>query len=99
MLPLKYQMVTKTYLKPTYLPTYLPTYVTVVTVVTVVSLVTVVTVVKMKKKILMKKMVIKKYIYICNEKTHCVGEFFFGKINFVMKTKINGNFFVDKRNL
>ena len=33
-------MVTKTYLKPTYLPTYLPSYVTVVTVVTVMTIVT-----------------------------------------------------------
>ena len=41
-LPLKYQMVTKTYLKPI----YLPTYVTVVTVVTIVTLVIVVKVVK-----------------------------------------------------
>ena len=33
-------MVTKAYLKPTYIPTYLPTYVTVVTVVTIVTEVT-----------------------------------------------------------
>ena len=38
-LPLEYQMVTKTYLKSTYLPTY-ATAVTVVTVVTVVRIVT-----------------------------------------------------------
>ena len=44
-LPSEYQMVTKTYLKPT----YLPTYATVVTVVTVVTLVRVVTVVTKKK--------------------------------------------------
>ena len=39
-------MVTKTYLKPTYLLTYLSTYVTVVTVMTVVTEVTVVILVK-----------------------------------------------------
>ena len=42
-LPIKYQMVTKSYLKPIYLPTY-ATVVTVVTVVTLVKVVTVVTV-------------------------------------------------------
>ena len=47
MLPLEYQMLTKTYLKPTYLPTYVTvvTVVTEVTVVTVEQVVTVVTVV------------------------------------------------------
>ena len=46
-LTLEYQIVTKTYLKPTYLPTYatVVTIVTVVTVVTVVKVVTLVTVV------------------------------------------------------
>ena len=39
-LPLEYQIVTKTYLKPNYLPTY-ATLVTVVTFVTVVTVVTV----------------------------------------------------------
>ena len=43
-LPLEYQIVTKTYLKPTYLPTY-ATVVTVVPVVTVMTVVKVVTVV------------------------------------------------------
>ena len=41
-LPFEYQIVTKTYLKPTYLPTY-ATVMTVVTFVTVVTVVTVVT--------------------------------------------------------
>ena len=48
-LPLDYQRVTKTYLKPTYLPTY-ATVVTVVTVVIVVTVVTVVTLVTVVTK-------------------------------------------------
>ena len=47
-LTLEYHILTKTYLKPTYLPTY-ATVVAVVTVVTVVSVVTVMTEVKRKK--------------------------------------------------
>ena len=39
-------MVTKTFLKPTYLPTYQPTYLTVVTIVKIVTVVKVVKVVK-----------------------------------------------------
>ena len=56
-LPLEYQIVTKTYLKLTYLPTYakvvtIVTVVTVMTVVTVGTVVTVVTVVTLVTKIL-----------------------------------------------
>ena len=82
-------MVTKTYLKPSYLPTYVTvvTVVTVVTIMTVVTLVTVVTVV-IKKKLFEEKN-LKKLIFSFQK--------LFSSHNFFLFFKIT--FFVQQQNL